>query len=197
MKKNKLIENDEPSLNDQISEHYKKFFAKFNEINNIDVVDWKIVHLLAYVCEKYENHYGVKYSFKFDKPAPSKSYEVYQFQKLGNMLSSNPKIIKEYIDWVFKSKIIEKKKRITSLGYFTHIDIVNEYKFKFLINKNIQTVARTDVLPQNITAACARHGSTVRTYGQLAFLKKMPGQEDLFKELINLGFKMEVLDKIV
>lgn len=184
----------ELSLKDQVSEHYKKFFSKFGEIDNVEIKDWKVVHLLAYLCKKYETHYGLKYSFKFNNPAPSKSYEVYQIKKLANMLSSDPQILKDYLDWVFEKKIIEKKKRITSLGYFTHIDIVNDFKFKFLFNK--KQIARTDHLATNIASICARNGFSIKTYGELAFVKRMPNQDTLFDELKSIGFNIDVLDKI-
>jgi len=191
--KNK-IQNIEPLLTDQVSEHYKKFFNKFSEVDAAPIKEWRVVHLLAYLCKKYEAHYGLKYSFTFNNPAPSKSFEVYQIKKLSNMLSSNPQILKDYIDWVFDKKIIEKKKRITSLGYFTHIDVVNEFKFKFLFNK--KQITRTDQLPSNIASICAQHSFTINTYGELAFIKKMPNQDALFDALKIIGFNID-LDKIV
>lgn len=193
MAKTKLLVT-ELSLKDQVSEHYKKFFGKFDEIDSMAIKEWKVIHLLAYLCKKYEAHYGLKYSFKFNNPAPSKSYEVYQIKKLANMLSSDPQILKDYLDWVFEKKIIEKKKRITSLGYFTHIDIVNDFKFKFLFNK--KQIARTDQLPTNISSICARNGFSIKTYGELAFIKRMPNQEKLFDELRSIEFKIDILDKI-
>jgi hypothetical protein len=188
--------SNEPTLGNAVSIHYEKFFAKFGEIDTVNVAEWRIVHLLGYLCKRYEEHYGVKYSFKFNNPAPSKSYETYQIQKLSNMLSSDPTILKDYLDWVFKHKIIEKKKRITALGYFTHQDIVNEYKFKFLLNKKNQTIARSDSLPSNIAELCSKHGFDIKTYAELAFIKKMPDQDSLFDELRAADFKVEILDKI-
>ncbi len=184
----------EPALTDQISEHYKKFFNKFGEVDTVSIKEWKVVHLLAYLCKKYEAHYGLKYSFTFNNPTPSKSYEVYQIKKLANMLSADPQILKNYLDWVFEKKIIEKKKRITSLGYFTHIDIVNDFKFKFLFNK--KEILRTDRLEQNIVSICTRHGHHVKTYGDLAFVKRMPNQKSLLDELLNIQFPLDMLDKI-
>lgn len=193
MAKTKLLIN-ESALTDQVSEHYKKFFNKFREIDTVSIKEWKVVHLLAYLCRKYEAYYGLKYSFRFNNPTPSKSYEVYQIKKLASMLSSDPQILKNYLDWVFDKKIFEKKKIITSLGYFTHIDIVNDFKFKFLFNK--KEILRTDRLEQNIVSICTRHGHHVKTYGDLAFIKRMLNQEDLFSELLNIKFPIDILDKI-
>lgn len=195
MAKAKLYINSEPLLSDAVSEHYKKFFNKFEEIDSLPLGEWKVLHILAYLCKKYETYYGLKYSFKFNNPAPSKSYEVYQIRKLSNMISSDPQILKNYLDWVFDKKVIEKKKRITSLGYFTHIEIVNEFKFKFLFNK--KKIARTDQLPLNISSICLHHGFDIKTYGELAFIKHMPNQEKLFNELQLIEFKINLLDEII
>ena len=114
---------------------------------------------------------------------------------MSNQISSDPQILKDYIDWVFKTKVIERKKRITSLGYFTNVEIVNDYKFKFLFKK--QVILRTERLPQNLVALCARHGFSAHTYGELAFVSKMPNQERLIEELKSISFSMDILDKIV
>lgn len=190
------LQLDEPSLKDSVSKHYQKFFNKFNEIETVAVDDWKTVHVIGYLCKKYHEYYGFKYSFKFNNPAPSKSYEVYQINKLANMLSSDPKILKNYLDWVFENKVVERKKHITSLGYFTHVDIVNEYKFKYLLNRKAAVVGRTDQLPDSIKELCSRFGVDITTYAELAFLKKMPDQQALFNALVESGFKVDVLDKI-
>lgn len=195
MGKTKLHMKDS-SLSEEVSIHYKKFFDKFSEITTLPIEEWKHIHILAYLCQKYKDYYTIDYTFKFNNPSPSKSYEVYQIKKLANMLSSNSKILKDYLDWVFKYKIIEKKKRITSLGYFTHTDIVNEFKFKFLLNKRNTTISRSDSLPTHVIDMCSRHGFDIKTYAELAFIKKMPNQEQLFNELRSTDFKVDILDKI-
>jgi len=194
MAKTKLHVDKDPLLTDNVSEHYKKFFNKFEEINSLPITEWKVVHLLGYLCAKYEAYYNLKYSFKFNNPAPSKSYEVYQIKKLSNMLSSDPTILKQYLDWVFDKKIIEKNKRITSLGYFTHLDIINEFKFKFLFNK--KTIIRTDNLPDSIINICSKYGVSISNYAELAFVKKMPDKSDLINEIKDTGFDLNILDKI-
>lgn len=185
----------EPSLKDQVSKHYEKFFVKFAEIKVLPITDWKIIHILAYACQKYEDYYGLRYSFRFNHPAPSKSFEVYVIKKLANMLSCDPVILKEYLDWVFTDKIIQRKKRITSLNYFAHPDIINDYKFKFLFNK--KEITRADQLPTNIVEICSRYTFNIKTYGELAFIKRMPNQDALFNALKDVGFQIDILEKIL
>lgn len=188
--------NDNPSLTDNVSEHYKKFFDKFVEIEKLPVNEWKTLHILSYVCKRYEDHYGIKYTFKFNNPAPSKSYEIWQVKKLANMLSAQPTILKNYIDWIFETHVVAKKKRITSLGFITNADLVNTYKFDHLLNPKAIMVKRSDHLPQNVAAMCARNGLAIHTYGELALAKKMADNERLFEELQAINFQLDVLDKI-
>jgi hypothetical protein len=183
---------DYSSLEGQISPAYEKFFNQFGEIEAIAVEDWKILHLISYFCFKYKEYYNVTYTFKYND-VPSKCYESFQFKKLSQMLSSNPIILKNYIDWVFKEKIIKRKKRLTSLGYLTTQDIVNE--FKWLPQKQI---SRTDKLPDNYILILKAFNVT--TYGDLSFLNQRATVDDECKKAINLlvlaGFDRAILDKI-
>ena len=182
------------NLTDQVSPEYQRFFAKFSQIETRPINEWNKICILAYLCKKYEEHYEMKFTFSY-QGVPSKCRELYEITKLSNQLSSDPEILKKYIDWVFKTKVIERKKRITSLGYFTNVEIVNDYKFKFLFKK--QVIARTDRLPQNLVAMCMRHGFSAHTYGELSFISKMPDQERLIEELKSISFPMDILDKII
>lgn len=195
MAKTKIQLEEDTPLDDEVSTQYKKFFDRFSEIENVSLESWKSIHVLAYICKKYREYYGFKYSFRFNNPSPSRSFEIYQIKKLSNMLSANPKILKEYIDWIFDKKIIERKKKVTSLGYFTHQDIVNEFKFNFIFDK--KEMSRSDMLPQNVVSICNKYGmDNITTYGHLAFLKKMPNTEPLIQEIAANGFNVEILDRI-
>jgi hypothetical protein len=182
-------------LSDDISPAYKKFFDKFKEIDNLDLKNWQTVHILSYICKKYEEYYGLKYTFKYND-IPSKCTEVFRVKQLSQMLSSDPTILKEYIDWVFKNKIIEKKKIITSLGYFTTTDIVNEYKFKFLFNK--VEITRASKLPENIIKIAKDINMNISTYGDLAFLVKSSESVvvEVKKQLNNIGFDYSILERL-
>lgn len=184
-------------LSEQVSEHYRKFFDRFQEIDTLPIEQWKTIHVLAFVCKRYEQHYGLRYSFKFNNPAPSRSYEMWQIKRLANMLSSDPTILKRYIDWVFDVKIIERKRRVTSLAFIAHLDLVNQFKFEHLFDPQAKTIGRTDCLPPNIVAICQRSGVDISTYAELAFVRKMPERQQLFIELQAIDFDLSVLDRIV
>src|ERR1700674_3856564 len=130
MKVSKMQEEN-LSLTESPSIHWKKFFNKFNEIEALPIKDWQAVHLIAYFCKRYKDHYKVSFSFRMDR-SPSKCYELITFRKIAQNLSADPNILHQYIDWFFDNKIILKKRRITSLAYLAEINIVNEFKFKKL-----------------------------------------------------------------
>jgi len=184
------------------NEQWQKLFDKFKDIDTLDVTQWKAQHLLGYFCKKYYETYNVKYSFKFNSPFPMKSFEIFQVKKLSSMLTSNPSLLKEYIDWVYKTKVIQAKRRLTSISFMTVEGIVNEYKFNVLLagKKNL-SVDRTTDLPANYASIFKTAGLPVKTYGDLAFVSQMsdPSPEILlaFTQLEEAGFDKDILTRIV
>lgn len=197
----KNIDNIDP-LGEGPNEKYRKFFDKFAEIDTLDVSQWKTIQLLAYFCKKYEEQYGVKYSFKFNSPSPSKCFEVFQINKLGMLLSKQPAILKDYIDWVYLNKVIKAKRRLTSISFMTNEGIVNEYKVNILLaGKNSINIDRSTPLPEKYQIIFKEYNITIRTYGDIAFLYKMDSMPDelilAFKRIEDMGFDLEILKRIV
>lgn len=195
--------NEQISLNEYPSVHYKKFFARFPEIETTELKDWEGVHIIAYFCKKYEEHYGVKYSFRFNSTAPTKSYEVFQIRKLASMLSASPNILKDYIDWFFQEKIIIRKKRITSMAFLTEFGVVNEYKFKKLLMGKQVSIDRATIVPPNYVAIIQKHGFNFTNYGELSFVKRCidsgngsQAHKDMLGELGKEGMDVSVLDRV-
>ena len=136
------------NFSDAPNENYKKFFDKFAEIETLKPSDFKPVHLIAYFCKKYKQHHGKDYKFKYNSPAPSKCYEIFRVRSLGQMLTSDPTLLKNYIDWIFENKIVKAKRRITSISFLTHEEYMNEYKFNVLLAQNDDNnISRTTPLP--------------------------------------------------
>ena len=48
------------NLGDIPNEKYAKFFATFNEIDVLEVSQWKVSHIIGYVCKKYRQYYGIE-----------------------------------------------------------------------------------------------------------------------------------------
>jgi|ERR1035437_859355 hypothetical protein len=188
-------------LTDLPNEHYRKFLDKFKEIDTLDIKEYKPVHLIAYFIKKYEDAYNAKYKLKFNSPQPSKCFEIFQIKKLAMMLSSNPTIIKPYIDWVFE-KLIKNKKRITSISFLTKEDVLKEYKMTVLfINERTSNIDRSTPLPQKYLDVFCTHDVLVNTYGDLAFISQMsPIPVNIAAALDSidkLGFDRSILVRIV
>lgn len=200
--KEEKIEETGGELTNIPNEKYKKLFEKFSEIETLEVSQWKLAHLLGYFCKKYKDHYKVDYSWKFNNPSPSKCFEVWQMNTLLAKLSANPKIIKDYIDWSFANTVVQAKRKLTSISFMTREETVIYYKMNILLgNKKNLDVSRATPLPQEYKKIFVTTGTSIETYGDLAFISQMT---DMPLELKNaliaiekLGFDKSILDRIV
>lgn len=187
-------------LTDYPNEKYKQFFDKFPEIKTLDVAQWKPVHVLAYFCKKYQDQYQTKYQFKFNSPSPPKCFEVFQVKRLAMLLSSNPTILKGYIDWIYENKVVKAKRRLTSISFMTNEGVVQDYKMNVLLaGKQNLSVDRSTPLPTKYREPFLSLGG-VSTYGDLAFVSQMEQTEAIkiaLAQLQELGFDMEILGRIV
>lgn len=189
-------------LTDAPNEQYRKFFEKFTEIDTLDVLSWKPVHILAYFCKKYKEQYNTDYKFKFNSPSPIKCFEVFQIKKLASMLTAQPNLLRDYIDWVYLTKVVQAKRKLTSISFMTVEGVVNEYKFNVLLSgkKNL-SVDRSTPLPGKYKEVFVACQVPVNTYGDLAFLSQMSPMPDDFilalTQIEALGFDKEILGRIV
>lgn len=190
-------------LTDAPNDKYRKFFEKFKEIDTIDPKDFKPVHLLSYFCKKYYETYQVKYKFKFNSPSPSKCFEIFQIKKLASMLTADPVLLKEYIDWIYKYKVVKAKRRLTSISFMTVEGITNEYKFNVLLasKKDNNTIDRSTPLPEKYKSLFREAGVFAETYGDLAFLAQTPDMssslEGAFSAAQTIGLDMNDLNRVV
>lgn len=182
------------------NEKWKKFCEKFKDIETLDVKDWKPAHILGYFCKKYEAHYGIKYQLKFNKPTPTGSFELYKIGVLSSTLTSNPALLKSYIDWVFNGPAVKAKRR--SIGFIVEEYLVNDYKWNVLMTgKTNNNIDRSMELPENYQVFFQEAGVSVKTYGDLAFLSQMSDMSfevtGAFLKLEAAGFDKEILNRIV
>jgi hypothetical protein len=182
----------ETQQDNEISPAYTKFFAKFNEHETLDISKWSLIDLLAYFCKKYENHYGVKYTFRFNNNAPSKSYEMYRMKSLAQMITSDVAVLKNYIDWLFETEVIARKKRITALGFITNIELVNKFKFM----KPNDNIDRSTLLPANYMNIIKSFNAPISNYGDLALIKDSEDYGEMMRALVVAGFDVKILDKV-
>lgn len=181
---------------------YQKFFDKFKEIETLDVAQWKTAHILAHFCKRYKETYNMDYAWKFNNPSPTKCFEVWQANTLCAKLSQNPKILRDYIDWVYQTYVPRTKARFRSISFITKDETVNDYKMNVLLagQKNLH-VDRSTKLPANYADVLQQAGLNLSTYGDLAFVSQMdPVPNNVvqaMEKLIDIGFDREVLKRIV
>lgn len=187
-----------------LSKPWQKFLAKFADIETLKIHEWKEVHLLAYICKRFEELHKTKFALSF-KRAPSKCEEIRWVQKIIAMMnSSNMKILKEYVDFVYDYKIVPKEIKIRSLGFFLTPGFGNEFN-TYYINK--RKISKSTELPPEYKQIADTLQLPVATYGDLAFIKmaleQSPDSESrapyrlLFSNLKEIGFEPAVLNNLV
>lgn len=157
-------------LTDYPNDKWKKFFESFKEIETLEVSKWRPAHVLAYFNKKYYQAYNTKYQFKFNSPSPVKSFEIFQIKRLAMLLSSSPQILRDYIDWVFQEKVANNKRKLTSISFMTHEDLIKTYKVNFLFaDKKDLYIDRSTALQSEFKNIMQSIGP-INTYGDLAFM---------------------------
>lgn len=186
---------------DGLSKPWQKFFKKFEEIENIKVSDWKDVHVLAHICKRYEKQYGHKFAVTI-KGAPTKSPDMYMVKKIRAMLgTTNMRVIKDYIDWVFDQKIIPRRVQFKKIGFFVTSAFVNDFNFN---RKKKTEITRSTEVPAAYKHIASELGVAITTYGDLAFLNMAierngdpsSPQFILLKNLELLGLDLDKLKEI-
>jgi len=178
-----------PNLN------YEKFFEKFIEIENTDCKNWSKTGVLAYFCKKYKDQYNIEYEFKFNAPQPSKSFEVFQINKLCINLSSDPIILKDYIDWIFENKVKKSKRRLTSISFLTNEYSLKDFKTRHLRNQTLSTIDRATRLPEKLINKIKTINENILTYGDLAFMMQSQSSDCEKIKLLNLD--LSFLSRVV
>jgi len=195
--------NEEVKLSSIPNEKYIKLFDKFKEIDTLDISKWNKNHVLGFFCKKYKETYKVDYSFKFNTPSPSKSFEIWQISVLSSKLSSDPKILKAYIGWVFENVVPKAKRRLTSISFINKEEVLNFYKINILLaDQQKLSIDRSTPLSNNYQEILQTvAGLSIKTYGELAFVTQMNPSplnfEQALNKLIENGFNKEILTRIV
>lgn len=188
---------------DNLSKPWQKFFKKFDEINSLAPAYWKEIHFLAYLTNKYKDHYQVPFAFSF-KGAPGKCQEMVLIKKMCAMLqTSNPLKIKEYIDWAFYNRIIPNKLKIKTIAYFMTPGLGNEFNFYW---EEKRKITKNTPLPNEYLELANRYDLSLTNYNDLIFIHSALQQDaesesrqpykQYMSELTNLGFDSEILERI-
>jgi hypothetical protein len=191
-------------LTDLPDPKYNKFVEKFKEAESLPVQSWKPVHIIGYFCKLYEAQYHTKYKLKFNTPQPSKCFEVFIIKRLSNNLSSDPVIIKDYLDWVFANRVKYAKRKLTSISFIVAEDLLAYYKTKVygIVTSSTADINRSSPLPSTYKAVIHSEECPINSYGDLAFayqsLQNMPKSfQESWAKLLALGFDPTILSKIL
>lgn len=170
---------------------YEKLFEKFKEIDSLEIQKWNKNHLLGYFIKKYKDYYSDDYKFKFNTPRASECFELFNINKIIINLSSDPNIVKNYIDWIFENKVKKAKRKLSSISFLTsESDFIT---FRKLYLSDCLSIDRNIELPDNI-----KQISNMNTYGDLAFYiaSGIGESEVLKKKLLDVGFNLNDLEKV-
>lgn len=192
------------ALSDVPNDRYKKFFAKFKDIDTLPVSDWRPPQLIGYFARLYKQTYGTDYTWKFNNPAPSKCFETWQMGVLSSKLSSDPQILRDYIDWAFQNIVPKAKRKLTSISFLTREEVLTDYKMNVLLaNQTTRKIDRSTSLPtgyKTILDDCVPHLNIV-SYGDLAFACMAEPLRGRLPEALcrmgDIGFDRHILSRIV
>lgn len=200
----KAVENTDPYAG--LNAYWRKFFNKFDDIDDptFKVSKWKEVHILAYICKRYEQLFNKKFAVTI-KGAPGKSPDIYMVKTIiASLNTSNNNIVKEYIDWVYDTKIVPKKVKFRRIGFFVTSGFANEF-LDTRANKR-KKMSKSLELPGSYVEIAKDLGITVKTYGDLAFIKMSLDRNSddksspyyvLISNLELLGLDMQQLKEMV
>jgi hypothetical protein len=151
----------------KISKHWINFFNKFKEIDTLKVSQWKEVHILSYICKRFKDTFGVDYSIEI-KGAPGKSKNIFFIKNIYATLgTSDSRMVKDYIDWVYDGVIVPKKTRFRTINFFVNESFANDFKF---YKKQKKVITRTTEIPKEYKDLCNTFNVEINTYGDLSFL---------------------------
>lgn len=106
-----------------------------------------MVCLLGLFCSLYQSHYSFKYSLSLTEKGLFHGSEMALLRRLLRMLDNNSLLTKEYIEWIFTTKVKSRKKKITSLSFMCVQDFIQEFKFA---KQRAKIISRNTLLPQKM-----------------------------------------------
>lgn len=109
--------------------------------------------LIGYFCHKFNEFYGYPYTFDVSNPIPYKGKEFTMARRIIAMFDGDARDAAMYIKWAFTKKVKNRKKAITSLGFFTVSDFINEYKYA---KAQSLVLRRQTTLPEDYIEWCSR-----------------------------------------
>jgi hypothetical protein len=183
--------------------YWRRFKERLEAYEEVPVKDWKEEQMLGHIIKRYKDVMEVDFALSYSGP-PTKCKEIYCLRRTILALGADDgPTVKQYIDWVFDTKIIPQKMTISSIAFFFTTNLVLTFK-KDMRKQN--RISRATELPKEYSDIAIAFELDVKTYGDLAFAKVAleddPNNEDLsvysnlFGKLREIGFDDIVLGSI-
>jgi hypothetical protein len=184
-----------------LSKPWQKFLLKLKDVDALETHLWKSCHHLGYIMKRYEKTFQQNFALSF-KNSHTKCPEMIVVGRIFASLSTtNNETIKEYIDWVYENKIIPKKIKFRTLGFFLTPGFANEFSSYWKEKNKIQ---KSTPIPIHWKQVVDVLKVSAETYGDLAFIKLALNQDQsrepyckLFKSLQAMGFDEKILNTLV
>lgn len=107
-----------------------------------------LVCLLGLFVSLYKANYGIDFSFSLNERGLFRSAEANQIRKLYHSFDGDAALAAAYIRWVFAKKVVERKRKITSLGFLNVPATLNEFKQQ---KKKAGQIGRSTMLPPKMS----------------------------------------------
>jgi hypothetical protein len=183
--------------------YWRRFKERLEAYEEVPVVDWKEEQMLGHIIKRYKDVMEVDFALSYSGP-PTKCKEIYCLRRTILALGADDgPTVKQYIDWVYDTKIIPQKMTISSIAFFFTTNLILTFK-KEMRRQN--RISRATELPKEYSDIAIDSQLDVKTYGDLAFAKVAleddPNNEDLivysnlFGKLREIGFDDSVLESI-
>lgn len=194
-----MAKAEEIEISKYPSKQWEKFIVQSQKFSEVEIAKWRMAEILGYWCFKYKEAFGREYQWKFNS-SPSKSYETFRMNTVSSKISSDPKILKEYIDWIFDQKVAKNGKTFRSIAFLVADDNIEWYRTNVLFaGKAGNKIDRSTPLSKDLQSIAA--ALQCKTYGDLAFaMKANIDSEEMqgVKRLLEFAdFDFSILDKIV
>lgn len=134
--------------------------AWYNEYKNLwsDKKNWDnkngVSCIVGYFCNLYKKYYDKEYAFSYGSPNPYIDKDFLIARKLLTMFDGEAFEVGLYIKWMFEFHVKNKKKKITSMGFLTIQNLVNDFKLK---RKKAKQIKRISPLPKPFIDWCSKN----------------------------------------
>jgi hypothetical protein len=124
-----------------------------------------LVVLLGYFSHLYYQYYNTTYTLSLSEKGLFRGPEIHQIRRMYGMLDSNALMAKHYMEWLFETKVRQRKRKITSLGFLATPGIITEYK---LFLQRSMKIRRNTPIPVSMLEWIAEHVPEISNHVTLA-----------------------------